>query len=55
VSEQSRKILVQTAGLAEEIERTKRICARSLEMLRLPIPSTFLGNKIDPLQSDDER
>ena len=55
VSEQSWKIRVQTAGLAEEIERTRRICAHSLELLRLPIPSTFLGNKFEPLQSDDEK
>ena len=47
MSEHSRSIAIQTARIVEEIERTRRICARTLELLREPLPSTFLGNKID--------
>jgi len=47
VSEYSRRIFIETACIAEEIERTRQICARTLESLREPFPSTFLGNKID--------
>lgn len=43
------KLYIQTARIAEEIERTRQICARSLELLRTPVPSTFMGNKLDPL------
>lgn len=38
----------QSALIAEEIERTREICAHSLALLRLPIPSTFLGDKLHP-------
>ena len=47
-SEQYRILSIQTVRIAEEISRTRDICARTLEMLRLPLPSTFLGNKLDP-------
>jgi hypothetical protein len=55
VPEQRRSIHVHTVLITAEIERTRQICERSLELLRLPIPSTFLGNKIEPLPSDDEK
>ncbi|MBR0741115.1 hypothetical protein JQ581_29705 [Bradyrhizobium liaoningense] len=59
MSDYSRKITMQTALIAEEIERTRQICARSLELLRLPLPSTFLGNKptllAQPSQLDERR
>ena len=47
MSEYSRRIFIETARITEEIERTRQICARTLESLREPFPSTFLGNKID--------
>ena len=54
MSEYSRKIAIQTALITEEIGRTREICARSLELLRQPIPSTFLGNKLYPLPKTEE-
>ncbi|MCP3388542.1 hypothetical protein NLM27_07060 [Bradyrhizobium sp. CCGB12] len=54
MSDYSRKICVQTALIAEEIERTRQICAHSLELLQLPIPSTFLGNRLHPLPKKEE-
>lgn len=53
-SEQSRNLSLQTARMAEEIGRTRDICARTLEMLRRPIPSTFLGSKLDPPRVKEE-
>ncbi len=52
--ERHHNIWVQTARIAEEIERTRQICAHSLELLRLPIPSTFLGNKQDSLPEKEK-
>ena len=46
-------ISVQTALIAEEIERTKQIYVRSLELLRMPVPSTFLGKRLDSLPELD--
>lgn len=41
--------------VTREIERTRRICERSLELLRLPVPSTFLGKKLEPLPASSEQ
>ncbi|MBR1129726.1 hypothetical protein [Bradyrhizobium iriomotense] len=46
MSKYLQKIWIQTALIADEIERTRQICARSLELLRLPVPNTFLGNRL---------
>jgi hypothetical protein len=54
MSEYSRNISVQTALIVEEIERTRQICARSMELLRLPVPSIFLGNPLDPLPKQEK-
>lgn len=48
MAEHFRSLSIQTVRIAEEIERTRDICARSLELLHLPIPDTFLGNKLGP-------
>lgn len=50
-----RNLSIQTALIAEEIGRTRQICARSLELLGLPIPSTFLGNKLDPPRETERK
>lgn len=54
MSDYSRKISIQTALIIEAIGRTRDICARSLEALRQPIPSTFLGNRIHPPPKAEE-
>jgi hypothetical protein len=55
VSEQSRNLSIQTALIAEEIGRTREICARTLEILHEPFPNTFLGNKLDPLRETEKK
>ena len=53
-SDQLTNIRLHTIQIAEEIERTRQICAHSLELLRLPIPSTFLGRKLEPPREMEE-
>lgn len=53
-SEYLQNLFNHTARISEEIGRTRELCARSMKLLRMSVPSTFLGRAPEPLRKKDE-
>jgi hypothetical protein len=47
MAESRQPISIQTAYIAKEIERTREICDRTRELLRVSRVDTFLGRKAE--------